>query len=84
MPLGETLFIGVHLVGLLVGVHVEVAVAGLGSGGAAVSAAAKEAGAEREGGERGDLGKRGFVGEGLRVKSKVKLLRTGIFENKRD
>lgn len=71
MPLGETLFIGVHLVGLLVGVHVEVAVAGLGSGGAAVSAAAKEAGAEREGGERGELGKRGFVGEGFAIEGEV-------------
>lgn len=71
MPLGEALFVGVHLVGLLVGVHVEVAVTGLGACGTAVSATTREAGAEGEGGERGELRERGFVGEGLAIEGEV-------------
>ncbi|KAJ4829230.1 hypothetical protein Tsubulata_024769 [Turnera subulata] len=52
---GEALLVGVHLIGLLDGVHVEVAVAGLGPRGTAIATAAEEAGAEDEGGEKGDV-----------------------------
>ncbi|KAJ4832452.1 hypothetical protein Tsubulata_024798 [Turnera subulata] len=52
---GEALLVGVHLVGLLNGVHVEVAVVGLDPRGAAIATAAEEAGAEDEAEERGDV-----------------------------
>lgn len=66
-PLRQPLLVGVDLVWLLDGIHVEVAVAGLGAGGASVSAAAKGADSEGEGGERGDPGggDGGIVSEGL-------------------
>jgi len=53
-PFGEAGLVGVDLIGLLGGVHVEVAVAGFGAGGSAVASAAREAEAEEEGGERGE------------------------------
>lgn len=62
----------------------EVAVAGLGAGSAAVSAASEEACAEGEGGERGELGERGLVGEGLPIEGEVvelvRLGEKGVFE----
>lgn len=65
-PFGEARLVGVGLVGLLLGVHVEVAVAGLSAGGAPVSAAAGEAEVEEEGGGGGEHGMEwcGGAGEG--------------------
>lgn len=84
MPLRESLFVGVHLVGFLLGVHVEIAIAGLRASGAAISSTAEEAGAEGEGGERGELGDRGFIGKGLAIESEVeglvRLGKKGVFE----
>lgn len=67
------MLVGVDFIRLFNGVHIEVTVAGLRTGGATISAAAREAGEEKEGGKIGNLGiwEKGRIGEGFSIESEV-------------